>query len=472
MTLLNRAKGLLLKRSFAAQRGRPPADLSLWDLDVNGRGHLSIGGLDALELMVQFGSPLFVVHQEALVRHANDIVTALEAAPPGSRVYYSYKTNCIPGILAELHALGIGAEVISPYELWLAAELGMHGDSVIYNGVDKTDDSIDLALRLRIGAINVDSLAEVDRIAKVAQRRGERANVGVRLALVGKAQFGLTVENGEAAEACRRILERRDLLNLRCVHFNVTSNSRSSGEHLGSVRRAMRFMGQLKLTLGSEVPFLDVGGGFGVPTTRNLAGIEYLLYRGLGIPPTPPKVSECQPIESYLRDIIQEVRQGAADARIPVPAVLIEPGRFITSRAQVLLSEVKSIKQRADGIPIAITDAGRLSVTFPCDFEYHEVFVSSRPTARPDTPYMVTGRVCTSADWLLRNRVLPSLQPGDALAVMDAGAYFSSYSSNFAFPRPAIVMVKAGRAVLIRETETFQHLVAMDREPAASREVC
>jgi diaminopimelate decarboxylase len=90
-----------------------------------------------------------------------------------------------------------------------------------------------------------------------------------------------------------------------------------------------------------------------------------------------------------------------------------------------------------------------------------------------DTTYLVTGRVCTSADWLFRNRLLPRLSAGDTLAVMDAGAYFSSYSSNFAFPRPAVVMVKDGAATAIRNAESFEHLVAMDTPepstPAISR---
>jgi diaminopimelate decarboxylase len=93
------------------------------------------------------------------------------------------------------------------------------------------------------------------------------------------------------------------------------------------------------------------------------------------------------------------------------------------------------------------------------------MFLANRPQAAAAEPYTVTGRVCTSADWLVRNRLLPAINPGDSLAVMDAGAYFSSYSSNFAFPRPAIVMVRQGRASVVRQAETFEHLVAMDAVP-------
>jgi diaminopimelate decarboxylase len=466
--VLQSVRRVLLERSYAAQRSGAARDLALWDLRLNDKGHMSIGGLDAIDLLDQFGSPLLVVHHDTLIHHAADMIRALSIAPDGSKVFYSYKTNCIPGVLMELHALGIGAEVISPYELWLAHRLGVPGGSIIYNGVAKTDESLELAIRMGVAAINIDDLSEIERIAQVAERRGERARVGVRLGLLDKAQFGLGVGNGESLEACRRIMARPDCFDFRCVHFNVTSNSKASGDHRGALLQSLGFLSELKRTLAVDVPLLDIGGGFGVPTTKNLSGMEYLLYRGLGVAPAPPDPSEAQPIDAYLADLVGEVRKAAAANGFRVPAIAVEPGRFITSRAEMLLTRINSIKTRSAGSSMVITDAGRLSVTFPCDFEYHEVFVANRPLAPLEHPYMVTGRVCTSSDWLVRNRLLPRLQAHDALAVMDAGAYFSSYSSNFAFPRPAIVMVRDGTARVIRRAESFEHLVAMD-DPSVVR---
>lgn len=463
--MLGLIKRALLSRSYDQQRRGGPRDPRLWDLEVNARGHLAVGGLDALDLLQTYGSPLLVVHQANLMRHAREMIEAMAPAPAGSGVFYSYKTNCIPGILNELHAIGIGAEVISPFELWLAQRLGVPGERVIYNGVDKTDESLDLAVGMGLAAINIDHPSEIDRIVRVAERRGARAQVGVRLALVEKSQFGLDVPGGEAMDACRRILARPDALDLRCIHFNITSNARRSADHMGALKQALEFIGALKAATGHAVPMLDIGGGFGVPTTRNLDNVEYLLYRGLGIVPVRPDPSDCQPIGEYVGDLVREVRRACDSFGIAPPAVVVEPGRFITSRSETLLTKINSVKSRGDGVPFAMTDAGRLSVTFPCEFEYHEVLLPNRPSAPVESPYMVMGRVCTSADWLLRNRLLPALRPDDVLAVMDAGAYFSSYSSNFAFPRPAIVMVKDGQASVIRSAESFEHLTAMDRVP-------
>ena len=145
-----------------------------------------------------------------------------------------------------------------------------------------------------------------------------------------------------------------------------------------------------------------------------------------------------------------------------MPKILIEPGRFVSSRSEFLLAEVQTIKKKVVGTQFAVTDAGRLSIAFPCEFEYHEVFIANRPKAQMDTLYHVMGRICTSADWMFKNRYLPELRPGDILAIMDAGAYFSSYSSNFAFPRPGIVMVSDGQSKILRRHESFDHLIAMD----------
>jgi diaminopimelate decarboxylase len=225
----------------------------------------------------------------------------------------------------------------------------------------------------------------------------------------------------------------------------------------------MEFITRVKQETGREIACLDIGGGFGVPTSKNMSGVEYALYRTLGLPPSSPKQEDAQPIGLFVEEIASALKRFCAERKVLLPRLLVEPGRFVTSRSEILLTTVLTIKKRPGGKTFAVTDAGRLSVGFPCDFEYHRLFVADRPHARPDRCYQVMGRVCTSADWLFKNLYLPELKAGDVLAIMDAGAYFSSYSSNFAFPRPAVVMVSDGRESVIREEESFEHLTAVDR---------
>jgi diaminopimelate decarboxylase len=454
----------MMRRSRQGQANNQLRDLTLWDLEVDSSGHISISGLDTTMLSKEFGSPLLVVNKDKLQKDAAEIKSALTTvAPVGSRVLYSYKTNCIPGILRELHDMQIGAEVISPYELCLAEKLGVPGAMIVYNGVNKTDESIERAARMKALSINVDSIEEIDRIFQVAKRVGTKIQVGVRLGLAPSSQFGLQLENGEALNACRKITSLADILDLVSIHFNVTSNARSASTHKACALRAAQFMADVKKETGLTIPYLDIGGGFGVPTSKNMNPMEYGFYRLLGCLPKAPSPDDFQSISTFLGDIITTVEEFFVSKDISMPKILIEPGRFITSRAEFLLATVLAVKEKANGTKFVITDAGRLSITFPTDFEYHEVFVANRPLDPLTTLYQVMGRICTSADWMYKNRLLPKLCPGDVLAVMDAGAYFSSYATNFSFPRPPIVMIDGGNVEIIRHGETFEHLTAMDK---------
>ena len=449
-------------RSGNRQTDAEFTDLVNWDLSRDGDGRLVVDGIDAPQIVQRFGTPALIVNSARLERDAKDILSAIANAPGGSKVLYSYKTNCIPGILAELHKMGVGAEVISPYELWLAEKLGVPGNMIVYNGVAKDEASIARAIKLGVVAINVDNLEEIERIWSVAKKLGKRVNIGVRLGLSEDTQFGLDVATGEAFAGCRRISQLQDYLNMSCVHFNVTSNARSAELHKRCTLEALDFIRKLNTKLQLKVEYLDVGGGFGTPTTKNMSGFEYGLYRLFGLLPKPPPITDFQPIDVSIKEIVNAMVGYAERYRLEVPKLIIEPGRFITSRAEFLLTKVHALKKKADGKIFAISDAGRLSVAFPCDFEYHQVFIANRDEKGDRINYQIMGRVCTSADWLMKNKNMPELKAGDILAVMDAGAYFSSYSMNFAYQRPPIVVIGEGETRIIRREETFEHLVAMD----------
>ncbi|MHB8056980.1 MAG: diaminopimelate decarboxylase family protein [Desulfuromonadaceae bacterium] len=438
------------------------SDLSLWGLCINERGRITVRGEEVDKMTKKFGSPLMVVNKDRLIVDAQSIQSAIEQVGRSSKVLYSYKTNCTPGILNELHNIGIGAEVISPYELWLAEKLHVPGDSVIYNGVDKTEDSLVRAIEMRILSINIDSLEEIERIAAVSSRLKRKARIGIRLGFVAKAQFGLEIDSGEAMEACRRIAHLSDCLELTCIHFCVVSNARNSASHSNYAGKALEFMCSVKQQTGLEVRYLDLGGGIGVPTTKNMSGLEYGLYRLFGCLPSPPEPQDYEEIGSFVGNIDAFVKKKCLKLNLEPPGLILEPGRYVTSRAQFLLSTVLSIKEKTGGVKFAITDAGRLSTSFPCDFELHEMFLADQTAKNNMEVYNVMGRICTSADWMMKNRLLPELQQGDVLVTMDAGAYFSSYSTNFAFPRPAVVMVSDAGSELLRKEESFEHLTLLD----------
>lgn len=456
-------KRYFIDRSRRHQERNGIPSLNHWGLELDTQNHLAVAGINLRELAARYGSPLLVVNRAKLVEDAEAIQKAVEGCGRGSKVVYSYKTNCIPGILSELHRVGLGAEVISPYELWLAEQLEVPGDMVVYNGVNKTEESLSRAVKMGVLCINIDCLSEIDRTVEVAKRLNQKARVGVRLAFDSKSQFGLSIDSGEAMEACRRIQQNAQWLDFNTIHFSVVSNSRESGTHCYFARRSLEFIDGLRALGSVEIDFLDVGGGIGVPTSRNMDGKEYGLYRLFDCLPKAPDLDDFEDIDSFVQRIDQNMKKTCRELNLKVPALMIEPGRFVTSRCEYLLSSVLSVKRRTSGPTFAITDTGRLSLTFPCDFERHFTVLANQEPIDEKELYYVMGRICTSADWMAKNIILPKLSEGDLLVTMDAGAYFSSYSSNFAFPRPAIVMVdEDGKVSTLREAESFEHMVALD----------
>jgi diaminopimelate decarboxylase len=452
-----------IKRSHAWQTNSPLRNLNFWNVTSNEAGHLCIDGIDCFSLVENYGSPLLVVNKKQLKKDADLIKNALKQARPGSKVLYSYKTNCIPGVLEQIHSMGLGAEVISPYELWLAEKLKVDCGHIVFNGVNKTDDSLQRAVRLKLLAINIDHMDELDRLMKFSGPDLMPIRLGVRLGFDADSQFGLNVENGEAMAVCKKILANSEKFTLNSLHFNVVSSAQNSRTHRQALALALEFFYQLKQQTGMDIEYLNIGGGFGVPTTKVMSRMEYAQYRIFNSMPRPPQTDKYQPVEKFIQDIVSDIRVFCTQHRLTEPKLLLEPGRFVTSRSQVLLTRVNAIKERPSGKIFAITETGRISMTYPCDYEYHEIFVANKMQATMDTNYTIVGRICTSADWMMKNRLLPRLDKGDLLAVMDAGAYFFSYSANFSFPRPAVVMVDEQEPVMLRNEETFDHLTAMDQ---------
>lgn len=457
-----KTSSLLVKQSHKWQKKGKLRDPSIWDCTTNKQGHLCIDDYSMVDLVNKHGSPLLVVNTKKLVKDSNEIQNAIKNASDGSKVLYSYKTNCIPGILKEIHEAGIGAEVISPYELWIAKELRVPGEQIVYNGVDKDEESIQCAIEMGVLSINIDYMEEIEKVYRIAKLMGKVANIGVRLGFSNGSQFGLNIESGEAYEACKKISELSDYLNLHCVHFNVASNTKESDTHKHYALKALDFIRQVKSSLGVDIEYLDIGGGYGVPTTKNMSGVEYGLYRTFGLLPKPPELASCQGIDRFLDDVITSITAECKKLNLNSPKLLLEPGRFVSSQSELLLATVLAIKVKSDGTQYVITDAGRLSMTFPCDFEYHEILLASDTKAKLSENYQIMGRICTSADWLAKNKLMPKLKVGDVLAIMDAGAYFSSYSSTFAFPRPGIISLTEGEIRMIRSPETYQYLSSLD----------
>jgi diaminopimelate decarboxylase len=433
---------------------------------INDQDHLEYGGSDVVELARRYGTPLHVVDESALRRNYRAFLGAFRLAYREVSVFYSYKTNCVPGVLGILHEEGCGAEVVSPYELWIATRLRVPPSRIIYNGVNKSVDDLREAIQHGVGLINVDSAGELHRLSDAAKALNRRVNVGLRIdpAVGWVAHFGLSPDVDRIAALVETAGENR-LLNIRGLHAHMGSGIRDTRNYRKAVEVMARLSCKLRETSGIQIDQFDVGGGFGLPTVKTLTLRETVGYKLFNRPPPEPQVGSCPSIESFGEVITSVLRECCARYALREPRLLLEPGRAITGNAQILLVTVCEIKRRKNGTAYAITDGGMQNIAFPLSYEYHTCLLANRLGAPSTERYFVTGPLCSPEDLLYRNWKLPELREGDVLAIMDAGAYFTSFANNFSYPRPPVVTVSDGVSRLVRQRETFEHMTAVDTFP-------
>jgi diaminopimelate decarboxylase len=439
--------------------GLPP---SLWGWEAGPDGQLALHRHGATELAHRFGTPLHIVSLAWLRRTHDNFLGAFRASYPNCQLATSYKTNPLPVVLQALHDCGTYAEVISAFELWLAERLGLPGERIIVNGPGKDARLIGDAVRIGAKVINMDGPGEIDLIAAAAERQRRRQAVGVRVVTsVGwSSQFGLSIAEGAAMEAFKSALKNPALLPT-ALHLHLGTGIKSVALYLRAVEELLAFAAQLRRELGIAIRLLDLGGGFGVPTVRAKDDWDRRMIAA-GYPPREAIPSDCPAPQAYAEGISHLLNRHfpRPDDR---PEVVFEPGRAITSSAQTLLLRVLAVKLR-HGVRQIILDGGK-NVSMPLEWETHKIFAGNRMSRPHSTPTDLFGPLCHPGDVVARHLLLPELQVGDLIAIMDAGAYFIPNQMNFSNPRPAVVAIDEGVVRLSRTREGFEDIVRLDTLP-------
>ncbi|WP_434391398.1 diaminopimelate decarboxylase family protein [Melittangium boletus] len=425
-----------------------------WGL-TRAEGGLCLGGTSLTGLADRWGSPLFVVDAHRL----DENVRRFQQAPPGVDVFYSYKTNPVPAVLQRLSGLGVGAEVVSPYELWLALRLGVAPERIIYNGPGKTPSAASAIVQGELLLTNLNHREEIALVAQTAARLGKRPTVGLRVATSDSwsGKFGIPIAGGQALAAYAEALAHSSL-RVVGLHAHRGVAIEDAGTLAGFLREVLEFCDTLHARLGLTVELLDLGGSLAVPTVLPLDTSTL---------PLDERVRRRLTIEHYLALLVSQVENHFRRVGRPMPRLLLEPGRALTGSTQMLLCRVSSLNEASAGPAHAILDAGE-SIAHILHREYHEIFHVERWGEPPGGTYTLDGPTCSPMDRLRAAIDLPRLQVGDTLAVMDAGAYLVSFSNSFCFPQPGIVLLEQGRETLVRRAETYEDMVDRD---AYAREV-
>jgi diaminopimelate decarboxylase len=449
---------------------RPPDDVNellpeLWSSTVHrsAAGSLVAGGVDVRDLAAEFGTPAFVIDEADFRSRAAAFRDAFsEAFGPlsGADVYYAGKAFLCAAVARWLHADGVRLDTCSGGELAVGLRAGMPPGHMTLHGNNKSDAEIDRAVAAGIGRIVIDSLAEIGRVADAAARHGTRTPVLLRVTVGVEAhtheymstahedqKFGLSLQGGVAAEAVRRVLARPEL-ELRGLHAHIGSQIFDTGGFEVATRRLLGLHAEVARQHGTELPEVDLGGGFGIAYTSEH---DPLPAKGMAASLAEIMARECQ----FLG--------------VAVPRVSVEPGRAIAGPAGFTLYTAGTIKdveldhgtsRRYVAVDGGMSDNIRTAL-YDADYS---CTVASRASSAPPVLARVVGKHCESGDVIVKDEFLPSdVAAGDLLAVPGTGAYCRSMASQYNHvPRPPVIAVRDGAAKVLLRRETEDDILALD----------
>jgi len=432
---------------------------------VDDATHLTVGGCDTVELARQFGTPLYVFDEEDLRDRCRELRREFEARHADVLIVYAAKAYLGRALASLVAEEGLGLDVVSGGELACARSVGFPLERVYFHGNNKSAPEIREALAASVGRVVVDNFHELALLGNAAASLGRRQAVLLRVtpgvdphthAYVSTgavdSKFGLPLVGGRAEEALVQALASPGLEVLG-LHYHLGSQITEMEPYREATEVVLEFAARMKERHGLELREYSVGGGIAVPYTRDA--------------PTPG-------IAEYAGAIAGSFRDGCQRHGLSLPRLTVEPGRAVVARAAVALYTVGATKEVPGVRTYVAVDGGMADNIRPALYgSRYEVLVANRMADPPQEKVTVAGRYCESGDVLVSEAEVPRLWAGDILALPVSGAYALALASNYNWAlRPAVVMVKDGRARLIRRRETYDDLLACDvlqEEPPAAR---
>jgi diaminopimelate decarboxylase len=427
---------------------------------VDEQGQLWLGGCLAASLAQEFGTPLYVFDEAALRARCREYQGALARHyPAAGRVAYASKAY-LNLALAQLFAQeGLSLDVVSGGELYVARQAGFPAGRIHFHGNNKSAAELAAALDGGVGRIVVDSSHELDLLEREAAERQAQVPIWLRLSPgidvhthdyrktgLLDSKFGLPLEPGAAERALLRAVDSPHL-ELVGLHAHIGSQVLDTEPFAEAVAVLLDFAAAMRGLCGFVLREFSPGGGWGVP------------YNEADAP---------APLDGYVRAVCQAVVEGCHRHGLALPTLVIEPGRSIVAPAAVALYRVGARKEIPGVRTYVSVDGGMADNVRPALYgARYTALVANKAHQSPIEIEMETvtiaGKFCESGDVLIRDVALPRLEAGDLLAVPVVGAYCLSLASNYNLAlRPAVVLVREGRAALVQRRQTFRDLVARD----------
>jgi len=419
----------------------------------SGTGDLLCEGRPLAAIAEQFGTPTFVYAERMITDAYQSFSQAVQGR--NALICYALKANSNLAIIRLLVQQGAGFDIVSIGELERVLACGGSAERIVFSGVGKRPEEISVALQAKIKCINVESEAELEMISTIATTQGCRAPISIRVnpdidakthpyisTGLKENKFGVPMESAAAVYQKAATLPGLDIRGIDC---HIGSQITSVQPFLDSLEKVLELAAVLDQQ-GIQIHHLDLGGGLGITYENE----------------TPPQPKE------LLSALLNRIDIWSQSRRAGAPKVLFEFGRAIVGNAGLLLTRVELLKPGPEK-NFAIIDAAMNDLMRPALYDaWHGVEpLCANQAVADQKKWDLVGPVCESGDWIAKDRDL-SLSSGNLLAILSAGAYAMSMSSNYnSRPRAAEVLVDLdGKAHLIRRREAFEDLILAERIPA------
>ena len=424
-------------------------------LGINEKNHLTIGGLDTVDLAKEYGTPLYVMDENLIRKNCRLYKNAMEKYYGDGLVLYANKAFCSLWTCRLAAEEGLGLDVVSGGELFTAQKAGFPMEKICFHGNNKTAEELEMAVENRVGHIVVDNLYELELLDSIAAKHKTVQKIMFRIkpgidahthSFIQTGQidskFGVALENGEAFDLIQKAVGMHNV-KLTGLHCHIGSQIFEIEPFCKAAEVMMDLIGDLKEQLGIEIDELNLGGGYGIMYTEKDDPIAY---------------------DQYIQHVSEVVKETAKKRSVKLPKIYMEPGRSIVASAGITLYTIGGIKDIKNVRKYVSVDGGM------CDnpryilyqSEYTAV-VANHADEKPSETVTIAGKCCESGDLLAKDLMLSQTSVGDTLAVLATGAYNYSMASNYnRIPRPAVVAVSDGKARVVIKRESYEDLVRND----------
>ena len=423
---------------------------------VNEKGHLTLGGVDTVELAKTYGTPLYVMDENDIRNSCRQFQNAFEKYYGGNaKVYFASKAFSCKEMYRIVDSESLCADVVSGGELYTALSAGFPAEKIGFHGNNKTPDELSFALDSNVGRIIVDNIFELHTLDALAKEKGKVQKILLRIKpgidchthdyiKTGQidCKFGFALENGETFEAIGEAIKMENI-ELVGIHCHIGSQIFETQPFVDAADIMVALAKNTKESFGKTLTEINFGGGYGV---------KYL------------ETDKPVPKDESIRLLCEAVKEACIKHDFPLPALSIEPGRSIVGDANLTLYKVGVVKTIKDVRTYVSVDGGMSdNPRYALYGAEYEAIVANKADKPRDFTATIAGKCCESGDLIQEHTKIQTPEVGDTLAVLTTGAYNYSMASNYnRIPRPAAVMIKDGTPRLIIERETYEDLIRKD----------